>query len=430
MLKLRCLISIILMVVLLATTSPAMAADAPGAKQDPQAAQETFSSISLLNYYSTSLDFLIQLDQTGSDSNLANMPFANVPQELSATTIEFANNGMEFTASLVNLFELWNKQNTYIQQYRLNDAAALYPQIANQLPAAQQQFSQIESSVTATGAYLNIDSLPSDSGLKPVYDKVLTKIQQLSGMLDLLNRPLNPTPGQQAALLKPTELTLNLDPVTAYVGDEVSFEGTLSSKGAPLPERQITLLLNNADLLTVQTDAQGQFQNTFQLPYLYISQMPVQAIYYPQGGDAGVYLAATSPVTNLTVLFYVAQLTLQTNNIAYPGKEATLTGTFDYGNAPVLSQRTAELYLDNNLLEQFVVGPVFNKGISLNAQIMRGKHVITVSVPADGRYAPVLASYVLNVTLATTNMDLHLPVIGLIPGSIQIAANFILQSDP
>ena len=39
--------------------------------------------------------------------------------------------------------------------------------------------------------------------------------------------------------------------------------------------------------------------------------MPVQAIYYPQGNDAGVYLAATSPITNMTVLFYTAKLTLQ-----------------------------------------------------------------------------------------------------------------------
>jgi hypothetical protein len=190
------------------------------------------------------------------------------------------------------------------------------------------------------------------------------------------------------------------------------------------------MLLNNADLLTVQTDANGQFQGTFQLPFLYISQMPVQAIYYPQGNDAGVYLAATSPVTNLTVLFYTAQLTLQQNNTAYPGKESTVTGIFDYGNAPVLTQRPAQLYLDNSLEEQFNTGPIFNQGIMLNAQITPGNHTVTVSAPADGRYAPVMGNYELNVTLATTNMDWHLPAIGLIPGSCHISGKLYSSAGP
>jgi hypothetical protein len=149
--------------------------------------------------------------------------------------------------------------------------------------------------------------------------------------------------------------------------------------------------------------------------------MPVQAIYYPQGNDAGVYLAATSPITNLTVLFYTAKLTLQQNNTAYPGKESTVTGIFDYGNAPVPTQRSAQLFLDDALVEQFNTGPVFNQGIMLAATIAPGAHVVTISVPADGRYAPVISTYTLNVTLAATVLDLHMAAIGLIPGSIGLS---------
>ena len=407
------------------TAAPVLAADAPGDQQNPQTATETFSSIALLNYYSDSLNYLIELDQTGSDTNLARMPFANVPQELATSTTNFASNGIAFTTSLVELFVLWNQQNTNIQQYRLTDAATLYKQITNLLPAAQLQLSQIESSVADTGTFLNINSLPADSELTPVYNEITAKLQQLSGMLDLLSR----TP-PLAASLKPTTLTLAIDPVTAYVGDRVTFTGTLFSQGQPLSERMITLLVNNLDLVTVQTGAQGQFQGTFQLPYLYINQMPVQAIYYPQGNDVGIYLGASSPVIDMTVLFYTAQLTLQVNNSAFPGKETTVTGTFDYGTFPVLAARSAAIYLDNTLAEQFSTGPVFNQGIILSGQITPGKHSITVSASADGRYAPVLASYVLNVTLATTNLDLHLPVIGLIPGSIQISGKLYSSVGP
>jgi hypothetical protein len=446
MLKLRWLISIVLLLVLLGIATPVLA-DAPGDQQNPQTAQETFSGIALLNYYSSSLDYIIQLDQTGSDANLAKMPFANVPQDLDTATSGFADNGTTFTASIVNLFALWNQQNTYIQQSRLTDAATLYTQITSRLPVAQQQLSAIEASVADTGTYLNIASLSVTDGLTVAYNEVMAKLQNLSSMLALLGRPMIPTqlsgsltPGntgmtaaqiadltaaQQAALLAslltPTALTLAVTPTTAYVGDSVNFTGNLSSQGQTLSGRTITLLLNNADLLTLRTDANGQFQGKFQLPYLYISPMPVQAVYYPQGNDAGVYLAATSPITNLTVLFYTAKLTLQQNNTAYPGKESTVTGIFDYGNAPVPTQRPVQFYLDNALVEQFSAGPVFNQGMMLAATIMPGPHVVTISVPADGRYAPVMATYALNVTLAPTVLDLHMAAIGLIPGSIGLS---------
>ena len=195
---------------------------------------------------------------------------------------------------------------------------------------------------TVLSVLRGLAALSATDGLTVVYNEVMAKLQDLSNMLDSV-KPFPSLPAQLAASLTPTALTLTVTPATAYVGDKVNFTGALSSQGKPLSERTITMLLNNADLLTVQTDANGQFQGTFQLPYLYISPMPMQAIYYPQGNDAGVYLAATSPITNLTVLFYTAKLTLQQNNTAYPGKESTVTGTFDYGNAPGLNPAASSI---------------------------------------------------------------------------------------
>ena len=192
MLKFRWLIIIALLVALLGTVSPVFADDTPGSQENPQVALQTFSGIALLSYYSSSLDYIIQLDQNGSDNNLEKMPFANVPQELDYATGGFASNGMEFTTSIVNLFGLWNQENTYIQQYRLNDAESLYTQITDQLPTARQQLSQVELSVENTGTYLHIDSLSSTSSLAQEYNVVMAKIQQLSAMLDLLSHPLIP----------------------------------------------------------------------------------------------------------------------------------------------------------------------------------------------------------------------------------------------
>jgi hypothetical protein len=305
-------------VVLLCNALPVFAAGGLGNQQDPNLAQEQFSSIALLNYYSNSLDYIIQLDRNGSDANLAKMPFINIPQELEKTNGNFATFGVEFTASLVDLFKLWNQQNVYIKQARLTDASTIYYQINDLLPAAQQQLSQIDSAVLDTGKYLNMDSLLSDNGLKLVYSEILTQIQQLSLMLNTVS--LSPFPADLVASLTTTALTMNVDSGSAYVGDTIGFTGILSSQGAPLSERQVTLLVNNVELVSIQTDSQGQYEGTLQLPYLYVNQMPIQAVYYPEGNDAGIYLAGTSMVINVSVLFYTAQLTLKVNGPAYPGK--------------------------------------------------------------------------------------------------------------
>jgi len=86
-----------------------LAADAPGDQQNPQTARETFSSIALLNYYSSSLDYIIQLDQTDNDANWQRCRSPTSPGTGYGDS-GFAGNGTAFTASLVNLFVLWNQQ--------------------------------------------------------------------------------------------------------------------------------------------------------------------------------------------------------------------------------------------------------------------------------------------------------------------------------
>ena len=158
--------------------------------------------------------------------------------------------------------------------------------------------------------------------------------------------------------------------------------------------------------------------------------MPVQAIYYPAGTDAGIYLAATSPVVDMTVLFYTATLSLQVNGSAYPGKEAALTGTFDYDTAPVPATRSAAIYLDNNLEQQFNAGPVFNQNVTARRENHAGS-AFTHRISSSRRpYAPVLANFVLNVTLAPTSANLHLPAVGWIPGSFTLSGQLSSSTGP
>jgi hypothetical protein len=147
--------------------------------------------------------------------------------------------------------------------------------------------------------------------------------------------------------------------------------------------------------------------------------MEAQAIYYPDGQDIGVYLGSSSPVIKLTSRFYQAKLEIQAGP-AYPGQEAAVSGKLDYGGDPSLEQRAAELYLDDEMLAQFPVSTAFTWKIKLSPDLMLGRHALTLAAPAAGRYAPVNAAYLMDVTQAATILEMNTPRIGLIPGKLEL----------
>ncbi len=50
--------------------------------EDPEIANPVFSGISLLRYYSDSLDFVLRKVPTEVEARLEKMPFANIPKSL------------------------------------------------------------------------------------------------------------------------------------------------------------------------------------------------------------------------------------------------------------------------------------------------------------------------------------------------------------
>lgn len=404
--------------------------------ENPEEAVQIFSGISLLGYYSISLDYIIQRDRAGSEINLEKVSFANIPSQMENITADFADYGKDFTSSLVELYDLWNKQNVFINQYRLSEAADIYQKMQNKLPAARQQLGRIETSVIATGDYLKVDMVPDSNALRLTYDEVLAKIQQLYLMLDLLDYPLLPellpdlTPEELAELLKHTEISLEINPMVAYVGDEIIFRGILSTQGEKLAGREIRLLLNGLDILTVKTDVQGYYQGKFQLPFQYLNEVSVQALFYPHDDDAGVYLASVSPIIEIAVLYYEAQLTILKVESAYPGREAIINGYLTYVKAPPLPLRQAELYFDNVFLRDFIVETSFTEKMELSEDTIAGEHIISIFVPADGRYAPVFADCVLEITRAVPIIELDIPRIEVVPGSIEISGRIFSEFGP
>jgi len=229
------------------------------------------------------------------------------------------------------------------------------------------------------------------------------------------------------AALRQTDIVLSIEPTIIFVGDYIRFEGILTCEGKPLSRREVDILLNSSRYVTVKTDARGHYRGTLQVPYWYIPELDVQALYYPQDEDIGVYLASVSPVK---VLFYEADLEVTVEDKAYPGLETTVIGRFDYGQSPPSNERKTEIYFDDVLIREIIAQEAFTQEIKLDPQTDVGKHVITIFSAAIGRYSSVVTSVILNVTRATPVVDIDLPRMAMIPGSIGLEGKLYSELSP
>ena len=174
----------------------------------------------------------------------------------------------------------------------------------------------------------------------------------------------------------------------------------------------------------------GHYQGTLQVPYWYIPEMDLQALYYPRDEDIGLYIASLSPVVKLKVLYYEAGLEVTVEDKAYPGLETTVSGKFDYGQSPPLIERKVEIYLDDVFITELKTGEEFSQEIKLSPELDVGKHTITVSAVAAERYSPVVASAILDVTKAPLILDINIPAVAMIPGGIGLGGKLYSEVGP
>jgi hypothetical protein len=396
--------------------------------QDPETAEQTFSGIALLRYYSGALDFVIGKNPAEVETRLEKMPFANIPQSLEESANDFATSGISISPLIVALDEDMDRLRALIGQYSFEQAVELAPGTFAMLFQANNELERIEKATETTGEELEVFSVPAESDLKRAYDEVLEKIDRIREMLALYEELLKGDITLEEFLK--TEITLEVQPITAFVGDDIHFKGLLTSEKEPLVGREVDILLNSSRYITVRTDAYGNYQGSLQVPYWYVPELDLQALYYPRGEDIGLYLSSLSPVIKLEVLYYQAELDIMLENQAYPGLETMIRGIFDYGQSPPPNDRKVGIYLDDVLITGTVTQESFTQEIAVPPETDVGKHVVTVSSAAVGGYSPVVASAVLNVTRVTPILDIDIPGVAWIPGSVELEGKLHSEFGP
>ena len=432
--------------------SPAVYAIEP--HQNPENATPVYNAISLLGYYSAALDYVLQKNPAQVEAWLGKMPFANIPPGLEAAAGDFASSGIGLSHLVVDIENDISRWQALVAQSRFDEADELAEQVLATVSRAHIELDNIEEATEATDRELQASLAPAGSDLRLAYDGLRQRIDRIRDMLGLYRDILlNLLAGEMDAaelaelteledlaklaelseLAKsagPTKITLEVEPTVVFVGGNVDLEGSLTGEAGPLAGREVVILLNGSPYTTVVTDAEGYYREMLTVPYWYVSDLDIRALYYPRDEDIGHYLAALSPVVTLEVLFYQAGLEITLADKAYPGRETTVAGRFDYGRSPPLAEREVEIYFDSVLVAEIAASRVFEQPISIAPDAEVGRHTITVSSEAVGRHAPAVGSAVLEVTRATPVLDLGLPTVALIPGSVALDGRLYSEVGP
>ncbi len=429
---------------LISTGSPVLATIP---HENPDTAAIEYSGIALLRYYSGTLEFVLMEapDQVGE--HLDKMPYSYIQEILEEPINAFSASSKELTRLIVETGTELPNLNTLVSQSRFTEAAELAISISKTIDAASLELASLTRAVEETGAELKVFAAPESSPLRLAYNDVLEKLERIDALLDRYRQMLEfslpwfpvieelidveeITIEELLELLQKeniipippelTELTLEIDPASAFVGDTVVFEGILTANGQPLAGRTIEMLLNNDGAVSATTDSRGHYRGRLTVPYWYIPEISVQALYSPKGTDVRAYLASLSPVVPLQVLFYEAELRLSAPELSYPGLDTAISGRFDYSSNPPAGERRITMYFGEEPVIEEEVPDDFSETISLASELVPGRYAVTVHAEAKERYAPAEGSVSLEVVRATPLVEVNLPGFGLIPGTITI----------
>ncbi len=424
--------------------------------EDPGLASATpLANVELLRYLSRSLDLVLARLPDEVESMLSPLSLANVPAEFRPPTASFTAATVDLAGLLQTILTYHEKLALLLQASNTNEANRMVSLAGAAIIQAYDQVGRAEEAVQALGEVLDIAA--ASSGEKQVYHEILAKLEEIRALIRIdyqtlaeLLQSYDPSliallPAREGVFVPPasnppqpvatqnlqeTRLTLALSTTRAYVGETVACEGTLTTPGLVLSGRTVDLVLDAARVGVATTDAQGRFRGQLTLPYRYVPEVEVYARYTPQGADAGKLRPAESPRIRVRLLYVTAGLTLTLPDVASSGRSLTVTGNLDYGQDAPAAARPVAVYLGDTLLAELVAGSAFQADIRLADDIKPDSYILTVTLPAQGRYAPAQAKQTLAVVQAATTLELQTPGLVLIPGSFDLRGRLHTEFGP
>ncbi|MCK4273610.1 MAG: hypothetical protein KAW90_01865, partial [Dehalococcoidales bacterium] len=398
----------------------------------------------LLLSYSQIINLATESQYRNAQDILDELEHVDMPDDIRYIINQYSNLYQRLLTTLDNLEALLDEASGLLARNLIGEVKHLLDTARADIRDASTLSEDIEVATNSLSDKLGVFAISATSQLTQSHTRLEEGLERLSDLIDKLNS-LNQSLTEQyvqKTRLIPTELSLSINPASAYVGDKITASGRLSSDGNPLTRRRITITLecktmantNNNVMVAATTNTttttrfDGTYVTSITLPYEYVDKMTLTAVYQPAGNDANIYLGSESPPVTITTMFYQTMLEVSSPERIYRGLPFTVSGTVtdNHDNA---SRNIKVLLDDTSLAEEVVSGP-FSFEITLPEKTPLGTGKLTVAVSPQRRYSGASVQRSVTISVLSIYTDIRTPSIVLLPGDIQISGMVYSELGP
>jgi hypothetical protein len=415
----------LLAAVLLGTLSPGLAALARPDKiphEDPATARESGIEDDLLLTYSDVIDLAAAGRYRSAVDSVQELRRASVPPDIAAVIDEYTALYQRLFTELDHLEQKLNETSGLLARNQTGDARRQLSEVDDAIREADSLVKETRSATA--GLEIKVSAL---SGLLPgdplaqAYDRLQQDVGRLDDIVAGFNKIKQELNGRYTRLagLMPVELSLDIAPDQAFVGDMVTASGWLGSRSRPLPGRTVAVTTGNRTLATAVTAADGSYRVPFAVPYLYTASIVITAIFDPTRPDTAIYLGEESRPVTFTPGYYKTRLTVSPPDTVYPGLPFNLDGEIGPGGPAreIIVSLGGETLADTVLL----AGGRFSLGMTPPPGLPTGRRELRARVAPLGRYAGASTAREVDVAIMDIVVSADAPSLVFLPGTIGIS---------
>jgi len=403
------------LICLLVLTTPVLTLAQPGytPHEDPSLARTAPDLTALLTYYGNTFSAAALGKYVDAQSLLTELAQAQIPDELTVLADRFSALASALFGKMDRADRLLDEATELLATNQPQAARAKLDAAAD-IQDAQSLLIDIDSAARSMKSALGTFAAPVLRQIEPAYTRLEQNLLRLSNLLDEVSRLRQTLDEKQKALatrLIPTALTLNITPQGVFIGESVTASGFLSAS-TPLPERTITLQLGKESTIAT-TGPDGAFTIAVNIPYLYVSQMLLEAVYLPAGDDTAIYLAAESQPAIINATYHLTKLDVTVPEKTHPGFPIPIIGQLSSPGEEV--ERIITILWDDVPIAGRQAKGKFSFEITPPDDVTPGKHALAIHVIPQKRYAPASREFTVDVSTVMAQADILMPSVVVLP---------------
>jgi len=259
----------------------------------------------------------------------------------------------------------------------------------------------------------------------PYYD-VYLKLNELDNLINNMYRRmmslLDRIEGQ--GKLIETSISIDAEPKTSWTGGRITVRGILYASSEPLPNRNVTVIVEGLKTFKAITCGDGSFETKIDLPYIYKPTITIQAKYTPMGIDSEKYKPSISNKVEINLMYIEPKIKIiQIPETVLPGKTFEIKGNIisaeqiPYGEIKVswINQAFNVKLGDDGFFEATLYTP---------GEIPDGRYFLTVEAPASSVFAPAKEALSVMVKRMPISLSIDIPSSTLAGLSTTISGSF------